>query len=491
MSRSVRVAGLACVLVACGGTTGGGAQVDAALGASADASVGDASDDPDGPATIVDAGAADATAPTPTGTPLWLVTGGLAGNAQATALAVDADGSVTVVGMLYGPVDFGGVSFSPVGPSDVFVARYSPAGSLLWAKRVGGCGADVARSVAALPDHGVVLVGAVQFTASQGCGPTIAGEYLETPGDPGTINQPALMVRYTQDGDELWGKLVGGSNFCDLHGAQTGGTDHLLVAGRAGGPVDFGGGAMIPWPGPSELVARVRLSDGRGVWATSLVGPFPESQIFGVGLDDAGHPVAVGTFRNTLTVGSAPAISAAGAEDVFAISLDARSGALRWQHGLGGAGYDGGFAVARVPGGGVAITGSFTAPADVGGGPVTTGDGLDELVTRFDAAGAVLGAVVTSTAGDDHPRGLAIDADDHIVGGRRRNLAGYLERRGAGGGLRWSRELVGEYSSIDAVGVSPTGDAIYAAGVFLHDLDAGLGVRTTPGTTFFLLKVSR
>src|SRR4051812_8436234 len=75
------------------------------------------------------------------GLPAAINIGGI-GIDSAFAVAVDSHGDSVVAGLFSGTADFqpgsGVTNLTSVGQSDVFVAKYSPAGKLLWAKQFGG-----------------------------------------------------------------------------------------------------------------------------------------------------------------------------------------------------------------------------------------------------------------------------------------------------------------------------------------------------------------
>lgn len=82
------------------------------------------------------------------------------------AMIADAQGRVTVAGEFQGSLQIGEIQFSSAGLADIFVARYSPDGTVLWATRYGGAGEDGARNVASDPAGGAVVVGHFSQTAA-------------------------------------------------------------------------------------------------------------------------------------------------------------------------------------------------------------------------------------------------------------------------------------------------------------------------------------
>ena len=85
---------------------------------------------------------------TPAGQLAWVVRAGSPGEDKAFGLALDAAGNVVVVGRFSGTMDFVMTNFSVIAGPAVFVAKYSPAGALVWATRLAGNGTTEAAGVA-------------------------------------------------------------------------------------------------------------------------------------------------------------------------------------------------------------------------------------------------------------------------------------------------------------------------------------------------------
>lgn len=78
----------------------------------------------------------------PTGTLTWVtnIGNGSGGNEQGRGIELDAAGNIYLGGQFYGTADISGVPLTCSGVYDVFVAKYTNAGSRVWAKRMGGPG---------------------------------------------------------------------------------------------------------------------------------------------------------------------------------------------------------------------------------------------------------------------------------------------------------------------------------------------------------------
>jgi hypothetical protein len=90
---------------------------------------------------------------------------------HANAVSVDGSGNVLLTGWILDYVDFGGGPLTAAGQSyDIFVAKFTPAGAYLWAKRAGAGYSDHGASVAADHNGNVLSVGDFYASADFGCG---------------------------------------------------------------------------------------------------------------------------------------------------------------------------------------------------------------------------------------------------------------------------------------------------------------------------------
>jgi hypothetical protein len=95
----------------------------------------------------------------PQGRVVWVKTAGAAAGAFSTGLALDPDGSIYQTGYFLGQVAFDGVILNSAGLYDVFLAKYSPEGSVIWARRAGGISMDQAGGVSVDAEGHATLTG--------------------------------------------------------------------------------------------------------------------------------------------------------------------------------------------------------------------------------------------------------------------------------------------------------------------------------------------
>ena len=116
-----------------------------------------------------------------TGSHLWSESFGDTSDQEAVAITVDGNSNVIVTGSFRGTVDFGGVplSTSTFYP-DIFVTKFSPAGSHLWSESFGDPDNETERitAVAVNGSGNAVVTGYFSGTMDFGVGPlTSAGSY--------------------------------------------------------------------------------------------------------------------------------------------------------------------------------------------------------------------------------------------------------------------------------------------------------------------------
>ncbi|HEY0549402.1 MAG TPA: SBBP repeat-containing protein, partial [Verrucomicrobiae bacterium] len=105
---------------------------------------------------------------------------------QGKALAIDTNGNIYVTGYFRWSLDFGSTNFAGSGAGNAFLAKFTPAGALLWAAIYSPINRSLGYDIALTPNGDVVNVGHMDAT------------YLGAPA-------PTLYVwKLSANGDEIW-----------------------------------------------------------------------------------------------------------------------------------------------------------------------------------------------------------------------------------------------------------------------------------------------
>jgi hypothetical protein len=129
----------------------------------------------------------------PNGSVVWAKNAGGTGGDIAYGVALDNSGGVYVAGFFSGTMIVDGVTVTSAGLYDIFVAKYDSDGTLLWLKRAGGTGSDIAHGIVVDSAGNIGIVGEFQNTATFGNHSIVALGL----GD-------AFIAKYDSSGNNLW-----------------------------------------------------------------------------------------------------------------------------------------------------------------------------------------------------------------------------------------------------------------------------------------------
>ena len=311
------------------------------------------------------------------GSILWVRTVGGTGEETANSVAVDADDNCYLTGYFQKAASFGSTSLTNRGGVDLFLAKYDPNGTLLWARSAGGPGEDIAFAVATDPQGGVVVAGyfngQAQFESVQ---LVAAGK------------KDLFVAKYDSSGALQWANSAGGllddiarSLAVDTEGG-------VVVAGTLEpGDVQFGA-TTLTGTVKRTFVARY---DGTGLLQWVRVAGGSESRGVAVRGSDI---FAMGYFSGTARVDTYQ-LTSAGGIDIF-LSRYRRDGGLEWARSVGGTNADNGYALAVDDQEGCLIAGQFNGGTQFDGFNLRSAGVGDAFVARLSPEPLISAALPTS-----------------------------------------------------------------------------------------------
>ncbi len=168
---------------------------------------------------------------------IWIRTGGGPGPDRATDLAVGDDGSVTVTGQFSGSMSLSGTNLVGNGPSqDIFLARYTAAGTLSWARAAGSPeNADIGEQVSVDAAGNVYVAGEYSHTAVFGTlsiSSTIDPQ-LQAPGTD------VFVAKYSITGTPMWVQGGASPNGDEALGLAADAAGNCWLAGRFSQSITF------------------------------------------------------------------------------------------------------------------------------------------------------------------------------------------------------------------------------------------------------------
>jgi hypothetical protein len=328
---------------------------------------------------------------------------------------IDSSGAVYIGGIFKGTVAFGNISLVSAESSpgaqqaDGFVAKLSPTGTVLWARRMGGPAGDAVMSVS-VGNGRVGVTGRWTETSSTttlfgvldaasgadivaprsegGSGyaigygvavdaagrVTVAGTFQgSTRVAGGTVSSAGandvFVGQYDANNAPTWRKNVGGAGSENLNAIAVNPNGDLALTGSFAGTVNFGANSLTAGGITDVFVARYS-SSGAGAWARQFGGSstFTAGEsVDDVAIDASGNVYAAGAIVPAIDFGTG--LLSGLAQDPFLVKL-APNGTTRWAqrytttsiwpYNLAGG-------VAFAPDGGAVLVGTFKADIVIGG----------------------------------------------------------------------------------------------------------------------------
>lgn len=271
----------------------------------------------------------------------WAKRIGGTGADRSRGMVVDNAGNIYTTGYYSGTVDFdpgaGVANLVSVGSSDIFISKLDANGNFVWAKSVGGSGADSPMGIAVDASGNVYITGGFATTADFDPG-------------PGTFNMTSAgqtdiyIAKYNASGDFVWAKgIIGGTWFDHGYDILVDGSGNVHVVGR----FYYQGGARDFDPGPGTFFLTADWEDifilkldnnGNFLWAKDM-GNVLESRGYSIALDASGNIYTTGYFLGTVDfdpgAGTYNLTSVGGSTDwdVFYSKLDA-NGNFVWARAM-------------------------------------------------------------------------------------------------------------------------------------------------------------
>ncbi|HVE66120.1 MAG TPA: hypothetical protein VNC59_06030 [Thermoanaerobaculia bacterium] len=323
---------------------------------------------------------------------------------EGKGIATDAFGNVHVTGYQGSyAVDYGGGPQYVRAGTDIFVAKYSSAGSWVWSKTVGGNGPDQGNAVATDAAGSTFVTG---YMGASSVGVNLGGAVLNSAGQA-----DVFLVKYSSTGAHLWSRRFGSAGNDAGWAAAVDPAGNVLIAGTFEGNVDFGGGVLSSAGLRDVFVAKYN-SAGTFLWARNFGGAGDE-MVFGLAVDSVGDVALAGKFQSSVNFGGGN-LSSAGSDDGFVLKITGALGAHVWSKRFGGASGDIATAVDFDGSNNVVAAGYFYGLVDFGGVSHSS-FGVDAFASKYTASGALLWSRRYGSSDTQIADGVAVAPNGDVI----------------------------------------------------------------------------
>ncbi len=347
----------------------------------------------------------------PSGTVLWAQSAGEAEDDGGYSITIDASDNVYVTGYFVSSlIAFGPFTLFNLGSYDMFVVKYDSSGAILWAQSAGENGDDYGRSVITDNLNNVYVAGSFQSLNLN------FGSVTLTNADSSALTHDMYVVKYDSAGTFQWAISAGGIDEEYTRALDYDGFGNLYLTGNFNSVTLPLGSTTLTNSGFYDMFLVKINSSANFIWARSGGGndiDYGNS----VAVDGAGNIYVSGGFASpVINFGSVPLINS-GIFNMYLVKYDS-GGNLVWSKKSGGSGTDDGYDVTTDVSGNIFVTGYFTSPSLIFGPSTLTNSGLaDVFIVKYNSSGSEIWAKSAGDLNDD--LGIAVTsyaADVYIAG---------------------------------------------------------------------------
>jgi|GEM_PF-5183152 len=273
-------------------------------------------------------------------------------------MAVDDQNNVTIIGDYSDVITFGAQDYENNGFLDIFLAKYTPEGELLWSKAFGGYLMEMGHALT-LDANGNILI-AILFS-----GPMLIDSTEVTD----VAYNDLLVAKFDPEGTLLWTQAYGGNGEERPLGMEADTEGNIIVGGMFTQEFLFPDTTLHARGWYDGFVLKLD-SLGEYQWARNIGGEYALDSVNDVVTDSANRITIIGDIDVRWSI-EEMAVPGHGAVDMGVVQLTP-DGYMRWADAYGGLSYDGGHGLLTLPDNSLLIGGQFRDVAHFGSFEMTT-----------------------------------------------------------------------------------------------------------------------
>ncbi len=405
---------------------------------------------------------------------LWAKQAGGTNIDRAQNICTDPAGNVIIVGWSYShPISFDSLSI-PTGSDRLFIAKYDPAGNILWVRSgTGGTSVDELFGVTTDAASNVIVTG--MLANGQAIFGTDTIRKL-----PLGSGDNAFIVKYDANGNELWARASSGMSVQAGLSVSTDAGNNIFMSGRfAAYPATFGT-LVLNSAGPGYNSFLIKYDPaGNVIWGRRSSGTAYTTEAYGVSADTHGNAVIAGDFFGSSapcsTIFDTITISGGNSQDLFVAKYN-NSGDILWARSVGGDCASVASSVSTDAADNIYVTGWFGYGTYISfGSTVLSNSGLWNIfIAKYDPAGNLLWVKNPASTSDDRANAICADAAGNtFIAGRFSSPTitfGSTVLTNSSSGGSTTDMFIAKYDA--------AGNAVWAKNPYGNDADEAFGICT-------------
>lgn len=328
------------------------------------------------------------------------------------SICADTAGNIYFTGSFSGPViTFDTITLNNNSPGypDCFIVKFNTNGNIIWAKNVGGLGADVGKSIK------VDITGNIYVTGTFNSSTISFGNNTLT----SSGNTNIFVVKYDSTGNALWAKSASETSSGIVNNICVDVFGNVFIIGFFDQPtITFGAFTLTNAAVYRSDIFIVKYDVfGNVIWAKSASGSDNDSG-YGINTDTNGNAYLTGYFMSpSLSFDTITLLNVNNTNtDCFLVKFNT-AGNVIWAKSFGGTDNETGTAIVNDAIGNSYVTGSFFSPSISFGATTLFNFGTgssDIFVSKFDSSGNSLWAKSAGGNSSDVANSIYKDANDNL-----------------------------------------------------------------------------
>jgi gliding motility-associated-like protein len=220
---------------------------------------------------------------------------------EANDVELNSNEEAYIAGYITGETAFNTTNVVPsaAGNGDIYVAKYSPSGTLIWKQAFGGNYSDCAIDLAVGPDQNIVVTG--QFFGSVNFGSTTLTSSANS--------KDIFIVKLDPSGNVIWARSEGGNLAENAYGVTVDNQNNVILTGQFQGTAVIGTNTFTSIIDPNtnlpsfDFFISKYTSSGAPLWSLNGAAEY-EDRGLAVAVDNQNNIFFTGQFSKTLTFAS-------------------------------------------------------------------------------------------------------------------------------------------------------------------------------------------